>query len=175
MPSGPPDALAAPWIQVEHGRQALALAARNFYGKPDERLGLTGHHGDQRQDHHRVPDRFGVAGGGPHHGADRHHRVPSGGARAAGRQYHAGIARPGAAVLGTGARRAAPTPPWKFRPMRWRWAGFTGLHFHTAVFTNLTRDHLDFHGTMEAYFAAKQALFEGAGGPPPRIRRPEPR
>jgi UDP-N-acetylmuramoyl-L-alanyl-D-glutamate--2,6-diaminopimelate ligase len=34
-----------------------------------------------------------------------------------------------------------------------------GLRFHTAVFTNLTRDHLDFHGTMEAYFAAKQQLF----------------
>src|SRR5260370_26644925 len=42
-----------------------------------------------------------------------------------------------------------------------------GLRFHTAVFTNLTRDHLDFHGTMEDYFAAKQLLFEGAGGPPP--------
>jgi UDP-N-acetylmuramoyl-L-alanyl-D-glutamate--2,6-diaminopimelate ligase len=42
-----------------------------------------------------------------------------------------------------------------------------GLHFHTAVFTNLTRDHLDFHGTMENYFAAKQMLFAGAGGPPP--------
>ena len=50
-----------------------------------------------------------------------------------------------------------------------------GLHFHTAVFTNLTRDHLDFHGTMEAYFAAKQMLFEGAGGPPPRVRRAQPR
>ncbi len=32
----------ARWIRVEHGRQALALAARNFYGKPDERLALTG-------------------------------------------------------------------------------------------------------------------------------------
>src|SRR5580704_15535075 len=31
----------APWIQVAHGRQALAIASRNFYGKPDERLGLT--------------------------------------------------------------------------------------------------------------------------------------
>src|SRR5689334_16210754 len=40
--SPPPENSAAPWIQVEHGRQALALAARNFYGKPDERLGLTG-------------------------------------------------------------------------------------------------------------------------------------
>src|SRR5205823_574383 len=44
-----------------------------------------------------------------------------------------------------------------------------GLQFHTVVFTNLTRDHLDFHGNMEAYFAAKQRLFEGAGGSPPRF------
>ena len=50
-----------------------------------------------------------------------------------------------------------------------------GLKFHTAVFTNLTRDHLDFHGTMEDYFAAKQTLFAGAGGPPADVRRFESR
>jgi UDP-N-acetylmuramoyl-L-alanyl-D-glutamate--2,6-diaminopimelate ligase len=33
-----------------------------------------------------------------------------------------------------------------------------GLEFTAAVFTNLTRDHLDYHGTMEAYFAAKALL-----------------
>ena len=33
-----------------------------------------------------------------------------------------------------------------------------GLHFAAGVFTNLTRDHLDYHGTMEAYFAAKALL-----------------
>src|ERR1051326_5926789 len=33
-----------------------------------------------------------------------------------------------------------------------------GLRFHTAVFTNLTRDHLDYHGSMEQYFAAKQMI-----------------
>lgn len=38
-----------------------------------------------------------------------------------------------------------------------------GMHFHTAVFTNLTRDHLDFHGDMAAYGAAKRRLFEHAG------------
>ena len=43
-----------------------------------------------------------------------------------------------------------------------------GMRFHTAVFTNLTRDHLDFHGNMEDYFAAKKLLFEGAGGPVPQ-------
>ena len=35
-----------------------------------------------------------------------------------------------------------------------------GLEFKLAVFTNLTRDHLDFHGDMDAYFAAKRILFE---------------
>jgi UDP-N-acetylmuramoyl-L-alanyl-D-glutamate--2,6-diaminopimelate ligase len=35
-----------------------------------------------------------------------------------------------------------------------------GLEFKVAVFTNLTRDHLDFHGDMDAYFAAKRRLFE---------------
>jgi UDP-N-acetylmuramoyl-L-alanyl-D-glutamate--2,6-diaminopimelate ligase len=35
-----------------------------------------------------------------------------------------------------------------------------GMRFAAAVFTNLTRDHLDFHGDMESYFAAKRRLFE---------------
>jgi UDP-N-acetylmuramoyl-L-alanyl-D-glutamate--2,6-diaminopimelate ligase len=34
-----------------------------------------------------------------------------------------------------------------------------GIKFDVAVFTNLTQDHLDFHGSMENYFAAKQKLF----------------
>jgi UDP-N-acetylmuramoyl-L-alanyl-D-glutamate--2,6-diaminopimelate ligase len=38
-----------------------------------------------------------------------------------------------------------------------------GIRFACRVFTNLTRDHLDFHPTMDAYFAAKRKLFEGAG------------
>src|SRR6202041_1451582 len=38
-----------------------------------------------------------------------------------------------------------------------------GTTFHTAVFTNLTRDHLDFHHTMEEYFAAKRLLFAPHG------------
>jgi UDP-N-acetylmuramoyl-L-alanyl-D-glutamate--2,6-diaminopimelate ligase len=40
-----------------------------------------------------------------------------------------------------------------------------GVHFAARVFTNLTQDHLDFHPTMEDYFAAKRMLFERAGGP----------
>ncbi len=38
-----------------------------------------------------------------------------------------------------------------------------GIRFACRVFTNLTQDHLDFHETMEAYFAAKRRLFEEEG------------
>ena len=38
-----------------------------------------------------------------------------------------------------------------------------GIDYSVAVFTNLTRDHLDFHGTEEAYLAAKTTLFRGLG------------
>ena len=38
-----------------------------------------------------------------------------------------------------------------------------------AMFTNLTQDHLDYHGTMKLYLAAKQRLFAGVGAPPPRV------
>jgi UDP-N-acetylmuramoyl-L-alanyl-D-glutamate--2,6-diaminopimelate ligase len=42
------------------------------------------------------------------------------------------------------------------------------MQFHTAVFTNLTRDHLDFHQTMEEYSAAKRLLFAPGDGPAPQ-------
>ena len=38
-----------------------------------------------------------------------------------------------------------------------------GIHFAAVVFTNLTRDHLDFHGDIESYFAAKRRLFVSEG------------
>jgi UDP-N-acetylmuramoyl-L-alanyl-D-glutamate--2,6-diaminopimelate ligase len=39
-----------------------------------------------------------------------------------------------------------------------------GVHIAAAAFTNLTRDHLDYHGTLDAYFAAKRLLFERVMG-----------
>ena len=38
-----------------------------------------------------------------------------------------------------------------------------GIRFAVKLFTNLTQDHLDFHGTMEAYYAAKRRLFDEPG------------
>ena len=46
-----------------------------------------------------------------------------------------------------------------------------GVRFNTAAFTNLTRDHLDYHGTMDAYGAAKARLFAWPALAPPRHQR----
>jgi UDP-N-acetylmuramoyl-L-alanyl-D-glutamate--2,6-diaminopimelate ligase len=43
-----------------------------------------------------------------------------------------------------------------------------GIPVDVAMFTNLTQDHLDYHGTMEKYFEAKAKLFQGVGTPSPR-------
>ena len=70
-----------------------------------------------------------------------------------------------------GARPAAPARRVRRRRrrLRWRWRcprtpsslhRVDAVHFAVAVFTNLGTDHLDFHGTPEAYFAAKARLFE---------------
>ena len=44
-----------------------------------------------------------------------------------------------------------------------------GIPVDVAMFTNLTQDHLDYHGTMGAYAAAKTRLFEGVGAGAPRV------
>ena len=44
-----------------------------------------------------------------------------------------------------------------------------GMPVDVAIWTNLTQDHLDYHGTMEAYFKAKARLFEGVGTGAPRV------
>lgn len=44
-----------------------------------------------------------------------------------------------------------------------------GCHFAVAIFTNLTRDHLDYHKTFEEYFAAKKLLFAGTGAGAPDV------
>jgi UDP-N-acetylmuramoyl-L-alanyl-D-glutamate--2,6-diaminopimelate ligase len=161
-----PEDLASRWIPVEHGRQALALASRTFYGKPDERLGLTGITGTNgKTTTGFLIDSVLRAAGGVTAliGTIEYHL--------AGRVLPAvnttpeslELARMFAELAAAGGTHATMEVSSHGLAL----ARVYGLHFHTAVFTNLTRDHLDFHGTMEAYFAAKRKLFEGAGAPPP--------
>jgi len=161
-----PADFAGAWIQVEHGRRALAVAARNFYGKPDERLAITGITGTN--------------------GKTTTAYLLDSILRAAGHTTAlAGTIEYRLAGKATTAVNTTPESPELFRLFaELRAAGGShatmevsshalalgrvyGMRFHTAVFTNLTRDHLDFHQTMEEYFAAKRLLFEGAGAPPP--------
>jgi UDP-N-acetylmuramoyl-L-alanyl-D-glutamate--2,6-diaminopimelate ligase len=44
-----------------------------------------------------------------------------------------------------------------------------GCHFAAAVFTNLTREHMDYHKTFDDYFAAKRRLFIGTGAGVPEV------
>jgi UDP-N-acetylmuramoyl-L-alanyl-D-glutamate--2,6-diaminopimelate ligase len=160
------DGIAARWIEVEHGRQALALASHNFYGRLDERIALTGITGTNG----KTTTSFLVDSI----------------LRAAGKttaligtiEYHlAGKVLPAvnttpesldldrlfAALEKQGGTHATLEASSHALAL----GRVYGLRFHTAIFTNLTRDHLDFHRTMEDYFAAKQLLFSGAGAPPP--------
>ncbi|MEZ4600164.1 MAG: UDP-N-acetylmuramoyl-L-alanyl-D-glutamate--2,6-diaminopimelate ligase [Syntrophotaleaceae bacterium] len=44
-----------------------------------------------------------------------------------------------------------------------------GIYFDVGVFTNLTPEHLDYHGDLESYFASKGRLFQGLGGHGPAV------
>jgi UDP-N-acetylmuramoyl-L-alanyl-D-glutamate--2,6-diaminopimelate ligase len=165
-----PDDMRAQWVQVEHGRQALALASRNFYGKPDERLGLTGITGTNG----KTTTGFLI---------DSVLRAAGGTTALIGTiEYHLGdrvlpavnttpesldLVRLFAELENLGGANATRYATMEVSSHALELGRVYGLQFHTAVFTNLTRDHLDFHGTMDAYFAAKRRLFEGAGAPPP--------
>ena len=158
----------APWIAVEHGRQALAMASRRFFGRPDEHISLTGITGTNGKTttSYLLDSILRAAGYTTALVGTIEYRL-------AGRVLPAVNTTPESlelVKLFADLRRAGGTHATMEVSSHGLALGRVyALHFHTAVFTNLTRDHLDFHGTMEAYFAAKQMLFAGAGAPPPRF------
>ncbi|HVN05572.1 MAG TPA: UDP-N-acetylmuramoyl-L-alanyl-D-glutamate--2,6-diaminopimelate ligase [Bryobacteraceae bacterium] len=164
--SAAPEAFGAPWIEVEHGRQALAVAARNFYRKPDERIaltGITGTNGKTTTSYlidsilRAAGKTTALVGTIEYHLAGR--VLPAVNTTPESLDLHRLFAE--LETLG-GTHAVMEVSSHALALGR-----VYGLSFHTAIFTNLTRDHLDFHRTMEDYFAAKQMLFTGAGAPPP--------
>jgi UDP-N-acetylmuramoyl-L-alanyl-D-glutamate--2,6-diaminopimelate ligase len=163
-----PADLAAQWIQVEHGRHALALAARNFYGRLDERLvliGITGTNGKTTTSYlvdsilRAAGKTTALIGTIEYHLAGR--VLPAVNTTPESLDLHKIFAQLSAA-RGTHVTMEVSSHALALGRVY-------GLEFSSAVFTNLTRDHLDFHQTMEAYFEAKQALFAGAGAKPPAV------
>lgn len=154
-----PAAVDVPWFEVGDARQALAAAAVAFYQGPSEQLmtvGITGTNGKTTTSY-LLSHMFETAGW-------RCGRIGT-------VSYRIGeVERPAA--------RTTPEAPDVQRLLREMVTQdcracvmevsshalalhrVTFTRFAAAVFTNLTRDHLDFHDGMEEYFLAKRRLFE---------------
>ncbi len=163
-----PDGWSAPWLQVAHGRHTLALAARNFYGRQDEKLhliGITGTNG-KTTTAFLLDSILRRAGLITSMIGTIEYRMGSKTLSAPNTTPESlDLARLFSELDSLGGTHVTMEVSSHALAL----GRVFGLHFQTAVFTNFTRDHLDYHGTMENYFAAKKLLFDGAGAPPPRF------
>jgi UDP-N-acetylmuramoyl-L-alanyl-D-glutamate--2,6-diaminopimelate ligase len=156
------------WIQVQEERKALAIAAANFFGRPANALQLvavTGTNGKTTTT--SVLDaivkasgaKTGLFGTIAYHTPLGDYPAPNTTPESVDLQgFFAEIRDAGGkyAVLEASSHSLAMDRLW-------------GCHFQAAVFTNLTREHLDFHKTFEDYFAAKKRLFAGTGAGAPEV------
>jgi UDP-N-acetylmuramoyl-L-alanyl-D-glutamate--2,6-diaminopimelate ligase len=156
-----------PVLEVEHGRRALAQASAAFFGHPERKLaaiGITGTNG-------KTTTAFLIEA------------LLNAAARktvlVGTIEYHvAGEVRPGVhttpesrdlfELMAEGWERGATELVTEVSSHALDQGRAAGVNFDVAVFTNLTRDHLDYHQTMEKYFAAKRLLFDGTVYPAPR-------
>jgi UDP-N-acetylmuramoyl-L-alanyl-D-glutamate--2,6-diaminopimelate ligase len=167
-----PAGMSGPWLEVEHGRHALALASKAFYGRLDEKIpltGITGTNGKTTTSYlvdsilRAAGKTTMLAGTIEYHLGPR--ILPAANTTPESLDLHRMLAELDALTPRNPDSKAATMEVSSHALALGR---VYGLQFQTAVFTNLTQDHLDFHPTMEDYFAAKRLLFTGSGGPPPR-------
>ncbi len=155
------------WAVVPNGRRAVARISANFYGKPAERIAITGITGTNGKSTTAFLVEAILSAAGRKSaliGTIEYH--------VAGKVLPAPHTTPEALelnrifseALGQGATEAV----MEVSSHALAQERVFGVPFDVAVFTNLTRDHLDYHKTMEEYFAAKRVLFEGCGTDPPR-------
>jgi UDP-N-acetylmuramoyl-L-alanyl-D-glutamate--2,6-diaminopimelate ligase len=156
------------WIRVREARKALAITAVNFLGHPANALQLvavTGTNGKTTTT--SVVDaivkasgaKTGLFGTVAYHTPLGDYPAPNTTPESVDLQgFLAEIRDAGGkyAVLEASSHSLAMDRLW-------------GCHFQVAVFTNLTREHMDFHKTFEDYFAAKKRLFEGTGAGAPEV------
>ncbi len=157
-----------PWIQVDEGRKALAIAAANFFGRPANALklvGVTGTNGKTTTTSlidsilRGSGAKTGLFGTIAYHTPVGEHPAPNTTPESLDLQsFFAEIRDAGGtfATLEASSHALAMDRLW-------------GCHFAVAVFTNLTRDHIDYHKTFDNYFAAKRRLFEGTGAGAPDV------
>ena len=157
-----------PVLEVEHGRRALAQASAAFFGHPERQLAATGITGTNG----KTTTAFLIEA------------LLNAAARktvlVGTIEYHvAGEVRPSVhttpesrdlfELMAEGVARGASELVTEVSSHALDQGRAAGVNFDVAVFTNLTRDHLDYHETMEKYFAAKRLLFDGTVYPAPRV------
>lgn len=165
-PGGLPDTVR--WVQVRQARRAMAIAAMNFYGQPARQLqliGVTGTNGKTTTTFliHAILQAAGLSAGligtvlyvTPKATVTATHTTPE----------SVELARLLRELCDAGGTHAVMEVSSHALALDRVWA----CPFSVAVFTNLTRDHLDFHQTMEEYFAAKRRLFEPNHAGPPAV------
>jgi UDP-N-acetylmuramoyl-L-alanyl-D-glutamate--2,6-diaminopimelate ligase len=166
--SAPPTDLDArvAWVRVPESRKSLALAAANFFGHPTKSLQLiavTGTNGKTTTTS-LIDSVLRISGAKTGMFGTIAYHTPLG-------KYPAPNTTPEsldlqeflAEIRDAGGKYAVMEASSHALVMDRLW----GCHFQSAVFTNLTRDHLDFHKNFEDYFAAKRRLFEGTGAGAP--------
>ena len=157
-----------PILEVEHGRRALAEASATFFGHSERKLAATGITGTNG----KTTTAF-LAEALLNAAARRTVLIGT-------IEYHvAGEVRPSLhttpesrdlfELMAEGASRGATELVTEVSSHGLDQGRAQGIGFDVAVFTNLTRDHLDYHQTMEKYFAAKRLLFDGSVYPAPRV------
>jgi UDP-N-acetylmuramoyl-L-alanyl-D-glutamate--2,6-diaminopimelate ligase len=161
-----PAGFALPWIQVEQGRRALSTAARNFYASPDRDILLTGVTGTNGKTttNYLIDSVLRAAGKTTALVGTIEYRL-------ADRVLPAVNTTPESLdlcrILDELRRLGGTHATLEVSSHALALGRVWGFEFHTAVFTNLTQDHLDFHETMENYLAAKALLFNGGNGAAP--------
>ena len=157
-----------PVLEVEHGRRALAQAAAAFFGHPEKQLAATGITGTNGKTTTAFLTEQLL-------NAATRKTILIGTI-----EYHiAGETRPSVhttpesrdlfELMAEGVRHGATELVSEVSSHGLDQGRAYGLAFDVAVFTNLTRDHLDYHETMEKYFVAKRLLFDGTRYPAPRV------
>jgi UDP-N-acetylmuramoyl-L-alanyl-D-glutamate--2,6-diaminopimelate ligase len=156
---GAPDASPVPWVVVPDARVALARLAAEFFGHPSREMaviGITGTNGKTTTAYllHAIYEAAGVPCG----------LLGTVKYRIGGREVEATRTTPEAPELQDLMRQmvAAGCGACVMEVSSHALAlhRADGIRFAAAVFTNLTRDHLDFHADMDEYFSAKRRLFE---------------
>jgi UDP-N-acetylmuramoyl-L-alanyl-D-glutamate--2,6-diaminopimelate ligase len=153
---------------VDHGRNALALAAANFFGHPEKQLALSGVTGTNG----KTTTAF-LLDAILNHASRKTVLVGTIEYHVAGTVYPSPHTTPESrdllALLREGVAAGATEAVMEVSSHALAQGRVYGLPYDVAIFTNLTRDHLDFHQTMENYFSAKKKLFDGSLFRPPRV------